>query len=68
MFKRTLLFFIFHLSFLILFAQTISIATDHTQLVLQVNSQKRLCQTYLGERLSAGTDLSQLSVAWRLIP
>ena len=60
--KRTFLFFVFHFSFLILFAQTISIATDHTQLVLQVNSQKRLCQTYLGERLSAGTDLSQLNM------
>ena len=62
MFKRTLLFFIFHLSSLILFAQTISVATNHTQLVLQVNSQKRLCQTYLGERLSAGTDLEQLNM------
>lgn len=60
--KRTLLFFIFHFSFLILFAQTISITTDHTQLVLQVNSQKRLCQTYLGERLSGQTDLSGLSM------
>ncbi|MBQ6226754.1 MAG: alpha-galactosidase [Bacteroidaceae bacterium] len=60
--KRTLLFFIFHFSFLILFAQTISITTDHTQLVLQVNSQKRLCQTYLGERLSEQTDLKQLSM------
>jgi len=43
-------------------AQTISIATDHTQLVLQVNNAKRLFQTYLGERLSAQTDLSQLSM------
>ena len=60
--KRTLLFFIFHFSFLILFAQTISITTDHTQLVLQVNSQRRLCQTYLGERLSDQTDLSGLSM------
>ena len=60
--KRTLLFFIFHFSFLILFAQTISITTDHTQLVLKVNSQKRLCQTYLGERLSGQTDLSGLSM------
>lgn len=60
--KRTFLFFIFHFSFLILFAQTISITTDHTQLVLQVNSQKRLCQTYLGERLSGQTDLSGLSM------
>ncbi len=60
--KRTLLFFIFHFSFLILFAQTISITTDHTQHVLQVNSQKRLCQTYLGERLSGQTDLSGLSM------
>ena len=60
--KRTFLLFIFHFSFLILFAQTISIATDHAQLVLHVNSQKRLCQTYLGERLSAGTDLAQLSM------
>jgi len=60
--KRTFLFFIFHFSFLILFAQTISITTDHVQLVLQVNSQKRLCQTYLGERLSEQTDLKQLSM------
>lgn len=60
--KRTLLFFIFHFSFLILFAQTISITTDHVQLVLQVNSQKRLCQTYLGERLSEQTDLSMLAM------
>jgi alpha-galactosidase len=60
--KRTLLFFIFHFSFLILLAQTISITTDHVQLVLQVNSQKRLCQTYLGERLSGQTDLSGLSM------
>lgn len=60
--KRAFSFFIFHFSFLILLSQTISITTDHTQLVLQVNSQKRLCQTYLGERLSDQTDLSGLSM------
>ncbi len=43
-------------------AQTISIATDHTQLVLKVGDAKRLYQTYLGERLSEGTDLSQLAM------
>ena len=41
-------------------AQTISIATDHTQLVLKVGDAKRLYQTYLGERLSEGTDLSRM--------
>lgn len=60
--KRTFLFLILHSSFFILMAQTISITTDHTQLVLQVNSQQRLCQTYLGERLSEQTDLSMLSM------
>ena len=43
-------------------AQTISIVTDHTQMVLKVNNDGRLCQTYLGERLSGATDLSQLSM------
>ena len=60
--KRTFLFLILHSSFFILLAQTISITTDHTQLVLQVNSQQRLCQTYLGERLSEQTDLSMLAM------
>ena len=60
--KRTLSFLILHLSFFILLAQTISITTDYTQLVLKVNDGGRLCQTYLGERLSAETDLSQLSM------
>ena len=60
--KRTFLFLILHSSFFILLAQTISITTDHTQLVLQVNSQQRLCQTYLVERLSEQTDLSMLSM------
>ena len=40
---------------------TISIVTDHTQLVLQVKDNGRLYQTYLGERLSAKTDVSLLS-------
>ena len=31
-------------------------------MVFKVNEAKRLCQTYLGERLSAQTDLSQLSM------
>ena len=43
-------------------AQTINIQTDHTQLVLQVKNDGRLYQTYLGERLSTATDLSQLSM------
>jgi len=60
--KRTLFFSYFLILFSPLWAQIISIQTDHTQLVLQVNSQKRLCQTYLGERLSSQTDLSQLSM------
>ena len=60
--KRTLLISYFLILFSPLWAQIISIQTDHTQLVLQVNSQKRLCQTYLGERLSSQTDLSQLSM------
>ena len=60
--KRTLLFSYFLILLSSLSAQTISITTDHTQLVLQVNSQKRLCQTYLGERLSGQTDLSGLSM------
>ena len=62
MIKRILSFSYFLILFFPLWAQTISIQTDHTQLVLQVNSQKRLCQTYLGERLSSQTDLSQLSM------
>ena len=63
--KRTLSFFILSLfHFFILSAQTISITTDHTQLVLRVNDGGRLCQTYLGERLSEQTDLSQLSMPW----
>ena len=60
--KRAFLFSYFLILFFPLWAQTINITTDHTQLVLKVNSQKRLCQTYLGERLSAQTDLSQLSM------
>ena len=60
--KRLLLLSFFLIILLSLSAQTISIATDHTQLVLKVNDAKRLCQTYLGERLSAQTDLSQLSM------
>ena len=47
---------------LLMSAQTISITTDHVQMVLKVNQQKRLCQTYLGERLSEQTDLAQLSM------
>ena len=43
-------------------AQTISITTDHTQMVLKVNDARRLYQTYLGERLSEQTDLSQLNM------
>ena len=39
----------------------ISIATEHTQLVLQVKADGRLYQTYLGERLSDQTDISLLS-------
>ena len=60
--KRAFSFFHFLIISLYLSAQTISIQTDHTQLVLKVNSQKRLCQTYLGERLSSQTDLSGLSM------
>ena len=60
--KRAFFFSSFLIILLSLQAQTISIATDHTQLVLQVNAQKRLCQTYLGERLSEATDLSQLAM------
>lgn len=60
--KRTFLLSYFLILFFPFWAQTISITTDHTQLVLKVNSQKRLCQTYLGERLSSQTDLSQLSM------
>ena len=59
---RAFFLFQFFTFSLFILSQTISIATDHTQLVLQVNSQKRLCQTYLGERLSSQTDLSQLSM------
>ena len=39
----------------------ISIATDHIQLVLKVKDNGRLYQTYLGERLSAQTDIGLLS-------
>ena len=61
--KRLLLFLLLApCSLSLVLAQTISITTDHTQLVLRVNSQKRLFQTYLGERLSSQTDLSQLSM------
>ena len=60
--KRAFLLSFFLIISFSLLAQTLSIATDHTQMVLQVNSQKRLCQTYLGERLSAQTDLSQLAM------
>ena len=40
---------------------TISMTTRHTQLVLQVKDNGRLYQTYLGERLSAATDVSTLN-------
>lgn len=40
----------------------ISIATDRTQLVLQVKDNGRLYQTYLGPRLSADTDLDMLDM------
>ena len=65
--KRLFFFFLSQLSIVscqlsILSAQTINITTDHTQMVFKVNEAKRLCQTYLGERLSAQTDLSQLSM------
>ena len=60
--KRTFLFSCFLILLFSLSAQTISITTDHTQLVLKVSQQKRLYQTYLGERLSSQTDLSQLSM------
>lgn len=60
--KRTLLLSYFLIAMFPIWAQTISIQTDHTQLVLQVKNDGRLYQTYLGERLSAATDLSQLSM------
>lgn len=60
--KRSLLSICLAAFSLLLQAQTIDISTDHIQLILKVNHQKRLMQTYLGERLSAGTDLSQLSM------
>jgi alpha-galactosidase len=41
-------------------AQTISITTRNTQLVMKVKDNGRLYQTYLGPRLSATTDLEQL--------
>lgn len=41
---------------------TISIATNHTQLVLQVKNDGRLYQTYLGERLTSGTPTSALDM------
>lgn len=39
--------------------EVISITTNDVQLVLKVKSDGRLYQNYLGERLSAATDLSQ---------
>lgn len=62
MIKKTLSFLHFLIFSFCLSAQTISITTDHTQLVLKVNQQKRLYQAYLGERLSGQTDLSLLSM------
>ena len=62
MIKKALSFLHLFIFSFCLSAQTISITTDHVQLVLQVNSQKRLCQTYLGERLSEQTDLSMLAM------
>ena len=60
--KRVLFFSYFLITLFPLWSQTISIATDHTQLVLKVSSEGRLYQVYLGERLSGATDLSQLSM------
>ena len=42
----------------------ISVVTDHTQLVLQVKDNGRLYQTYLGERLSAESNLEDLDQPW----
>lgn len=42
----------------------ISVTTDHTQLVLQVKDNDRLYQTYLGERLSADSNLDDLDQPW----
>ena len=41
----------------------ISVTTDHTQLVLQVKDNGRLYQTYLGERLSADSNLDDLDLS-----
>jgi len=62
MIKKTLSFLHFFILSLCLSAQTISITTDHTQLVLKVSAQKRLYQAYLGQRLTDRTDLSLLSM------
>ncbi len=40
----------------------IVIATDNTQMVMQVKDNGRLYQTYLGERLTDGTDLNLLDM------
>lgn len=42
----------------------ISIATNNTQLVLQVKDDGRVYQTYLGARLSAGTNLDNLCMPY----
>lgn len=66
--KRTLFFMLLvqcsllNVRFSMLSAQTINIVTDHTQMVLKVSDSKRLYQTYLGERLTAQTDLSELNM------
>lgn len=62
MIKKTLSFLLFFILSFCLSAQTISITTDHTQLVLKVSGQKRLYQAYLGQRLTDRTDLSLLSM------
>lgn len=41
-------------------SENISVTTDALQLVLRVGDNGRVYQTYLGERLSAATDLNQL--------
>ena len=43
----------------------ISIHTDNVQMVLEVKSNGRLYQAYLGERLSEGTPLSLLFICHR---
>lgn len=43
--------------------EIISVTTNHLQLVLQVNDNHRLYQTYFGERLSAATDLNVLPLS-----